>query len=382
MISPGNYVNRAVQKFSVPSWMTLNLYMKCVDPITDPAFETNILEPESVMDYPLPMNVKDRSDLNPNVATNYPHSFYDVPALRVNSAYQLRLKNVSLLYCRDKWKSDFFAIVTAEGRSLIPPGIGYRTEHRHAYRTPPRNVESGTWCLGMWFNNYYMWHIAYMTNLLRAKAESKADQLVLPEPSTLKTHVRESLGLVGLAAKYEIGPSCPHLHFDELSIIQDSPYRGEQVRKFREEILQHQHSTPNRKVFVSRRKASFRKILNEDAVAAEFVKRGWEIRCMEDLSYHDQIQLMSETKALAGMQGAGFGNMLFMPAGGQIIEFNMVPSANFYALACCLGHHYWLSETPRAGNKERLLYDDTVIDIDELVPMLDSLEEQFVSHSS
>lgn len=98
---------------------------------------------------------------------------------------------------------------------------------------------------------------------------------------------------------------------------------------------------------------------------------------MEEHSYREQVQLMSETRALAGMQGAGFANMLFMPTGGHVLEFSMVPSANFYALASALEHHYWLHETPRAGKAERALYDHTTIDLSRLSPILDLIEAQF-----
>jgi len=228
----------------------------------------------------------------------------------------------------------------------------------------------------MWLNNYYMWHVGYVTNVLRAIQEGFEHELVMPESSLMKSYVRESLDLLNLKPKMEIGPTCPHLRFKKLSIVQDFPYRGEQVKRFRNAIGTATSAAAHRLVYISRRNANFRRVLNEDAVCAKFASRGWEVRCMEEHTYREQVQLMCEAKALAGMQGAGFANMLFMPAGSHVLEFSMVPSANFYALASALEHHYWLHETPRAGKSQRLLYDHTTIDLSRLSRDLDLIEEQ------
>lgn len=82
----------------------------------------------------------------------------------------------------------------------------------------------------------------------------------------------------------------------------------------------------NKIIYVSRRKARGRFVINEDEVSSFFEKIGAEIVCFEDLDFAQQIRLMSQTKMLVSIHGAALTNMLFMPPGGRVVEF--IPRKN------------------------------------------------------
>ncbi len=75
-----------------------------------------------------------------------------------------------------------------------------------------------------------------------------------------------------------------------------------------------------RVVYVSRKKARGRRIVNEDDLLKELVRLGVEIHCFEDLRFDEQVKLMCETRCLISIHGAALTNMVFMPEGGTIIE--------------------------------------------------------------
>lgn len=103
-------------------------------------------------------------------------------------------------------------------------------------------------------------------------------------------------------------------------------------------------SKPTRKVFISRLKASRRKILNEDAVV-EFLKtQNWEIHYFEDYSFGKQREIMSKTKYLISLHGAGLTNLLFMKEGGKVLELRNKNDRHhncYFALASELNLDYY-----------------------------------------
>ena len=82
------------------------------------------------------------------------------------------------------------------------------------------------------------------------------------------------------------------------------------------------------------------------------------------MSFDDQIKLMSETLAFAGVHGGGFGNMIFCPEGAHVFEIcrEGVMSASFYALASAMGHHYWFEKAQIIGRNSRPNFDDITIE--------------------
>ena len=77
---------------------------------------------------------------------------------------------------------------------------------------------------------------------------------------------------------------------------------------------------PHRIVYASRAKARGRRVRNEGEVVAMLREFGAEIVHFEDLDFAAQVRLMAETRLLVSIHGAGLTNMMWMPAGGRVIE--------------------------------------------------------------
>ncbi len=98
---------------------------------------------------------------------------------------------------------------------------------------------------------------------------------------------------------------------------------------------------------------------------------------MEDYSLQQQVDLLSETKALIGLHGAGLTNMLFMPTGAQLLELrNQGDRSNncFFSMAADLHHRYYY--LTNAGNKADAYDVEIEVDIAALEAMIITMEHE------
>lgn len=74
------------------------------------------------------------------------------------------------------------------------------------------------------------------------------------------------------------------------------------------------------KVFVSRRKAAGRRLLNDDEVADFLRKRGYAIVILEDLSISDQARIFRGAETVVAQHGAALTNLLYCRPGTRVLE--------------------------------------------------------------
>ncbi len=109
----------------------------------------------------------------------------------------------------------------------------------------------------------------------------------------------------------------------------------------RERLLK--DSTKRRRLYVTRRRAERRRIVNEHQLEPILADNGFEIVEAESLSFEEQVEMFGEAEAIVGPHGAGLTNILFAPAGCKVLEIfdpNHV-KVMYYALADVLKQPYW-----------------------------------------
>lgn len=376
-------VHKLIQRFGLPPW--LNGYRSlqslaaedfCRDYPDLGRFE--LLRDNEVMHFPLPRNVVDREMLNRSKGEHFLHSFYDVPELETGLAYAVHLKDCLLVRWTNEWSNDFYAVVSANRKNILVPGVGYSPGHGffiHEKEIP--SYRDGSFFLGMWYKNYYLWLTVYLSKMMFARDSHPEKPLILPEENRLSPINRYCLSLAGGDSTIVLSTDCNCWHFDELTLLYENPYRGYFLRKFRDMVqVRFLCGQPQRKIYVSRSNACYRHLKNEQEVQKLFLDHGWEIFQMEELSISDQIILMNETAAFASLHGAAFGNIVFCQEGTHVLEFSVRerPNANFYSLAACLGHHYWLEEALTCGENPQVIYDDAMVDCTRLEDTVKQLE--------
>ncbi|MCV6636805.1 glycosyltransferase 61 family protein [Candidatus Albibeggiatoa sp. nov. NOAA] len=86
-------------------------------------------------------------------------------------------------------------------------------------------------------------------------------------------------------------------------------------------LLSTQHASKKSRIYVSRKQAKWRRLVNEDAVVEVLKKYGFQTVYMEELSPQEQIDLISQVEILVMPIGGSSMVSIFAPKNAIIIEF-------------------------------------------------------------
>ena len=86
----------------------------------------------------------------------------------------------------------------------------------------------------------------------------------------------------------------------------------ENIRKATEKL---RRKSSEIKLFISRKKASLSRILNENEVESLFEKNGYRVICTENLTFREQVALFSEASCIVGASGAAMTNLVYCNPG-------------------------------------------------------------------
>lgn len=103
--------------------------------------------------------------------------------------------------------------------------------------------------------------------------------------------------------------------------VSDYAINIEIIKLIREYFFEHANITPSRKIkiFCKRPINSTIRCLNEDIIAEYFLSIGFDIVSPEKMSFVEQIKMFSQCDVFAGVGGAAFTNVIFMPEGARAI---------------------------------------------------------------
>jgi len=212
----------------------------------------------------------------------------------------------------------------------------------------PKKINKAIWITHNWTDAYYHWFIDALPRMLMAEEYANVNNpIILPDYYKDITFVQQSLAILKKnVVYYESG--IPYW-IKQLTITKHAAPIGSANPKLINQLSNilslKTNKNPNRFIFVSRKKAKKRFIINEQELNVLFASLGIEVHCFEDYTLNQQIQLMAECKLLIGLHGAGLTNMLFMPEKAVIVELRndeKAPYNHCYKqLANALGHSYF-----------------------------------------
>lgn len=87
------------------------------------------------------------------------------------------------------------------------------------------------------------------------------------------------------------------------------------ITNIRKTVEKYRLPKGNRKIFISRKSASFSRIVNESEVAQLFKDNGYDVVCTEALTYGQQVELFSSARCIVGATGAAFTNVIYCNPG-------------------------------------------------------------------
>ena len=178
-----------------------------------------------------------------------------------------------------------------------------------------------------WFG-YFSWLTTYLPRLITIHKKYPHAILLAPEEWKSISYVKDSLGLFP-NLRMEIVKSDHHMFVNNFIFTQVRPWTSqfypehlEAVRNLfiTENAKVKNNLTPIRRIYVSRKKANRRKIVNEEEVEIYLKNEGFESICFEDYSIFDQVFLMQNVDVLVSMHGAGLTNTLFMQPKSSLLE--------------------------------------------------------------
>ena len=317
-----------------------------------------VLAPARTEANALPVNVTRRADL-PGDAGWWGYSFRDVPSRRSGETALVTLPDATIAFARDARGNLHPGLLARDGTALSLREVDLRAHHAPGLRARARTrLPRAVWIWERVFDNYSHWLTAHLPKLCLLRDLGLLGDLVVP--AARPGFVDESLRLFGVdPARLRAVPLDAPLEAEELVLLVTDRFRPDLLTAAREAASVRADGAPDRKVYVSRRRANVRRLLNEEEVWPLFREAGYERVEMEALSFAEQRALMGRTRALAGPHGAGLTNQLFCPPGAGVLEIADpgFPNPNFYAMAAGLGHDYAVVAAAAEGDGHPLTHD-------------------------
>jgi hypothetical protein len=110
---------------------------------------------------------------------------------------------------------------------------------------------------------------------------------------------------------------------------------------------------PTRKLYITRRSAYSRRVVNESELQSACERFGYETIECEKLPLAEQFALFSEASHVVGPHGAGLVNLFFAPPGGRLLELfpHEMPEGGtcYWSLANAVGWDYTYVQSGIAG---------------------------------
>lgn len=193
---------------------------------------------------------------------------------------------------------------------------------------------------------HYHWFSEIVPKLWCLRERANEFVLLLPNKPYLRTIGRESIELLGVKfadivwMRDDEFYKVPNLYY--VPRIAGPGQVDDGIMKQLNRKFVGDRPPPSKKLYVSRARASRRKVLNETELTALLREHGFEIVEAEGLTLRDQIELFAQCKTLIGIHGAGLTNCLFMPPGGNVVELRKrEPNYAYWHLADSIGHRYY-----------------------------------------
>jgi hypothetical protein len=112
----------------------------------------------------------------------------------------------------------------------------------------------------------------------------------------------------------------------------------------------------NRKLFISRRSARIRRIVNEADLRAQLGAKGFETAELEHLSLAEQMALIASARIIVAPHGAGLTNLLWAQPGTTLVEIfpeGGVHGSAFMRIATQMGLGYFAIVGAAGENRDR-----------------------------
>jgi capsular polysaccharide biosynthesis protein/glycosyltransferase involved in cell wall biosynthesis len=232
------------------------------------------------------------------------------------------------------WSCYNSAVLTADGR-LIPEiskdmwGPAIHKIYTRARLPPPRRLPGRTLSLitPEAAGNYHHWMIDLLPRVhlvQRAGWDLRSFDHILIKDRGLPFQ-RETLLRLGLDETrfIRVGEQ-DHFQADSLIVpslrLNNTLVRPADLEFVRRLFLPEKPAFPRRRLYLSRRDAAYRHVLQEPALLALLRRHGFEEVALSDLTVAEQAALLAEAEAVVAPNGSAMANLVFAPPSCRVIE--------------------------------------------------------------
>jgi len=226
------------------------------------------------------------------------------------------------------------------------------------------------------WSNYYHWILEHLVKI-RAIEYYYEDRKIKPKiiiPDNPSSFITETLDLIGYDKSLRISWSSPAMWVERLVLPTYPEANADNLTwlrsRMKRSIPERVDTSISEYVYISRSQAPKRRIINEEYLAGELSKLGFDIVIAEDFSVAEQISMFSSAKVIVGPHGAGLTNMIWAD-NASIVEIHGRCIMDHYSvLANNLQHKY----IPiRGKTKKNGKNSDIYVDINRVKSVLSSI---------
>jgi capsular polysaccharide biosynthesis protein len=226
----------------------------------------------------------------------------------------------------------------------------------------PRRRLAGArlWVTDDWSYGYFHWLADALPRLYAARDLAARTTLLLPAGFERMDFVQTSLKLFGVP-RVEYVPAGEVCICERLIVpthtAPSGHYREDVARGLRDLFAEGfgAPSAAGERVYISRGRAPKRKVANEPEILDALREFGFRVVHFEEHPFAEQVRIAQGARLLVSNHGAGLTNMLFMPAGGSVLELRRAGESErnwFFNLASAMGITYFYQNCPPADPAE------------------------------
>lgn len=239
-----------------------------------------------------------------------------------------------------------------------------------------RNGEEHFFAFNPWGTGYYHWLTEIAIKFVRFENEIRCGTVLLPE--NCPKFVTDLLAMLGISETRQLRDNTFLKRVNVITNPDTNYYNVEYLERLRGRVLSNagvETEAPARRIYISRKFARARRVINEDEVMESLSRHGFECYHPENLSFRKQAALFSRAETVVSIHGAGLANVIFAPRAARVIELyprltdpDLKPVVCFRRLCDVLGqeHRYLFCDRESPEKRFDLDVDNIIVDIAEL----------------
>lgn len=226
-----------------------------------------------------------------------------------------------------------------------------------------------------WSTGYFHWLMDVIPRLYIMRDRLKGYTLLIPEEFKKEEFFLSSLSPFKIgkiyflkSGKYYRTPSVTVPSHTSIT----GEYNDELVNKLRWFYLDYfkprESSSFGERIYVTRKNAKKRKIINEEEVINLLRKFEFEVVDFEEYNFVDQISIASNANVIVSIHGAGLTNIFFMPSDGYVLELihKEMKVLCYYFLADALKLNYLYQKCEPVQSQKSFFTADIIVDLELL----------------